>query len=162
MAIERNQLSFVGKDSLEGNILKRVSLFQNETLTKPIKLFINIGGGVASLGSKRNGLVIKPGLNEDVKLVDFPDKKGVMFQMAKMKVPIIHLLQLSSLMNKFKIPYEPIPIPEIGEGKLYYTLKYNVWIVGVCLLTLVFLIGAIVFQDKKRNELGSKVINTKW
>lgn len=160
-AITRNNLPFVGKDSLEGNVAKRVSLFQNASISKPIKLYINIGGGVASLGSKRNGLVMKAGLNEDVKLAEFPDKSGVMFQMAKMKVPIVHLLHLSSLMNQYKMPYEPIPIPAIGEGELYHTLKYNVWIVAACLFTLVFLIGAIVLQDKRRNELGTEVINTK-
>lgn len=160
-AIKRNKLPFVGEDSLLGNINGRVKRFQEASLSKPIKLYINIGGGVASLGSKRNGLAMKAGLNEDIKLIDFPDKRGVMFQMAQMKVPVIHLLHLSSLMNRYKLPYEPIPIPEIGEGPLYKTLKYNVWIVGACLAVLIFLIGAIVIQDKKRNELGTEVINTK-
>ena len=160
-AISRNKLSVVGVDSLEDNIINRVKYFQEASLSKPIGLFINIGGGVASIGSKRNGLAIATGLNEDVKLVDFPDKKGVMFQMAQMKIPIIHLLRLSTLMNQYKLPYEPIPIPEIGEGPLYKTLKYNLLIVGGCLLVLVVLIGAIVMQDKKRSELGTEVIHTK-
>lgn len=161
LAILRNNLPFLGEDSLDANIQSRVSRFQESSLSKPIKLFINIGGGVASLGSKRNGLAMKAGLNEDIKLMDFPDKRGVMFNMAQMKVPVIHLLHLSSLMNKYKLPYEPIPIPEIGEGPLYKTLKYNLLIVGACLVVLVFLIGAIVYQDKKRNELGTEVIHAK-
>lgn len=160
-AIERNNLPFLGKDSLMGNINGRIKRFQEASLSKPIKLFINVGGGVASLGSKRNGLAMNSGFNEDIKLMDFPDKRGVIFQMAQMKVPVVHLLHLSTLMNKYKLPYEPIPIPEVGEGPLYKKLKYNVLIVGACLVVLVLLIGAIVMQDRKRNELGTEVIYTK-
>ncbi len=160
-AISRNKLALIGTDSLTDNISTRVRYFQEASLSKPIGLYINIGGGVASIGSKRNGLSMKSGLNEDVKLIDFPDKKGVMFQMAKLKVPIIHLLHLNELMNRYKLPYEPIPIPDIGEGSLYKVLKYNLLVVGSCLFVLLVLIGAIVFQDKKRSELGTEVIHAK-
>jgi poly-gamma-glutamate system protein len=160
-AIERNDLTLINGSTLESNVSKRMELFQNNTLSKPVKLYINIGGGIASLGSRRNGFALKPGLNEDIKLENFPDKKGVVFHMAQMKVPIIHLLQLNTLMNRYNIPYEPMPIPEVGSGGLYRTQKYDLRVTGICLAVIVILVGGIVFQDKKRNELGSEIIHKK-
>ncbi|MBO6515589.1 MAG: poly-gamma-glutamate system protein [Bacteroidia bacterium] len=160
-AIDRNGLIPIVGANLEENVARRMEIFQSHALSKPIKLYINVGGGVASLGSKRNGFALKAGLNEDVLLASLPDKKGVVFQMAQMKVPIIHLLHLNVLMNKFNIPYEPMPIPKVGTGDLYHTLKYDLVITGICLVVLTSLIGGIVYQDKKRNELGSEIIQTK-
>ncbi len=160
-AIDRNKQIKIHGPDLEANITQRMELFQRKSVGKPIKLYINIGGGIASLGSRRNGYALKPGLNKDIRLADFPDKKGVAFQMAQMKVPIIHLRQLNTLMNRYDLPYEPMPLPEVGTGGLYRTMKYDLRITGASLIVLIVLIGGIVYQDKKRNELGSQVIHSK-
>ena len=44
-----------------------MNYFQKASLFKPIKAFINIGEGIASLDSRRNGLAISRGLHTDLK-----------------------------------------------------------------------------------------------
>lgn len=160
-AVFRNELAIINTDSLAGNIGLRMKFFREASLSKPIKAFINIGGGIASLGSRRNGMAISSGLHQDLKQADFPDKLGVMYQMVQEKVPVIHLQNLSPLMNRYALPYEPIPLPPLGEGNLYKSLRYNVWIVFGCTAVLMALISAIVIQDRKRDELGTQVIEPK-
>lgn len=156
-AIKRNHLSYIHTGSFEGNIAKRIQLFNQH---KNIKAFINIGGGVASNGSDINGDAIRAGYHETLKLKDFPDKKGVMFEMAKKNIPIIHLKNVEQLMNTFDLPMEPIPLPEIGKGKLYYSLKYQVGIVGTALFFLVGLLLVTIYLDKKQHALGNEIIKT--
>ena len=155
-SIKRNQLHFINKGSLEGNIKERLSIFR----TKKVKAFINIGGGVASNGSDNNGDAIKPGYHKTLKLKDFPDKKGVMFEMAKNNIPVIHLKNIEVLMNKYDLPLEPIPLPEIGHGKLYFALKYQVWIVSIAFVILVGLLLTTIYIDKKQHALGNEIIKT--
>ena len=157
-AIRRNGIKFLNKGSLQGNIERRLTLFDENA--KKIKLFINIGGGVASLGSDINGEKFKNGVSLNVKLKDFVDKKGVMFEMAKKGLPIINLLNLESLMKKYELPMEPIPIPEIGKGKLFYAYKYQVSIVALSLFILIALLLGIIYIDKKQHALGNEILKT--
>ena len=156
-AIKRNHLDYINTGTIEGNIKKRLEIFNKH---KKIKAFINIGGGVASNGSDYNGDAIRAGYHETLKLKDFPDKKGVMFEMAKRNIPIIHLKNVQQLMNKYDLPLEPIPLPEIGKGKLYFALKYQVGIVASALLFLVGLLLVTIYMDKKQHALGNEIIKT--
>lgn len=157
-AIWRNQIKLINEGSLQGNIEKRLQLFEKNT--NEVKAFLNVGGGVASLGSDLNGQKIKNGTNFNVKLKEFIDKKGVMFEMAKKGLPIINLLNLESLMKKYELPMEPIPLPEIGKGKLYFAYKYQVSIVAFSLLTLIAMLLGIIYLDKKQHALGNEIIKT--
>ncbi len=157
-AIKRNKLLMINEGKLKSNIKKRIDLFNTKSRSKPIKLFINVGGGVASIGSKRNSKALRAGVNKNVKLIDFPEKKGTVFYMAQKKVPILHLQNLSDLMKTYNISYDPVPIPEVGEGSLYHIQKYNLLITTSCTIILAALIGVIVYQDRKRNQLGTDII----
>jgi len=156
-AIKRNHLEYINTGNIDGNIRKRLAIFKRYT---GIKAFMNIGGGVASNGSDINGDAIRAGYHETLKLKDFPDKKGVIFEMAKHKTPIIHLKNVQQLMDTYNLPLEPIPLPEIGKGKLYYSLKYQVGIVGVSLFFLVGLLLVTIYLDKKQHALGNEIIKT--
>ncbi len=157
-AITRNKIKFLNKGSLHGNINRRIALFHEKS--KKIKAYINVGGGVASLGSDINGEKFKNGVSLNVKLKNFVDKKGVMFEMAKEGLPIINLLNLESLMKKYELPMEPIPLPEIGKGKLFYAYKYQVSIVSISLFIMIALLLGIIYIDKKQHALGNEILKT--
>lgn len=158
-AIDRNGMILINKGNLGGNITERLKIIKDFGNDKPIKLFINVGGGIASLGSKNNGQKISSGLNERIKLSRIPDKKGVIFEMAKDNIPIIHLLNLSTLMKKYDLPENPIPIPKPGEGKLFFAERYNMLIVSIVTLFLLVCISFAIFIDKKNNKPDSDIIS---
>jgi poly-gamma-glutamate system protein len=71
-----------------------------------ISAFINSGGGEANIGLSNLVLKVKPGLNRELSLP--PEKeRGVLFEMAHRGVPIIHLLFIKGLVQKYKFPFDP-------------------------------------------------------
>ena len=158
-AIERNGLTLLNKGDLLLNIKERIRIIDQEANGKPVKLFINIGGGIASVGSKANKNAISSKLSKNVKLKSFPDKYGVVYEMAKRNVPIINLANIESLMKKHGLPVNPIPLPEVGTGDLFYTYKYNLPIVLTATILLFIAIGIFVYIDKRNNQLGDSIIS---
>ena len=158
-ALKRNHIDLLNKGDLLLNIKERLKIIDQEANGKPVKLFINIGGGIASIGSNDNKKAVKAGLHKSFKLKKFPDKYGVMYEMAKRKTPIINLANVSQLMRKYDLPKNPVPLPKIGEGKLYNKLSYNLWIVSGALLLLFLTLAFFVYIDKRNNKLGNDIIS---
>lgn len=154
-AINRNNITQINEGSLKTNIQKRMELFNQ--LDK-VKLFINVGGGIASLGSNANSKAFPSGLKENIKLTDIPDHQGVVYEMVKKGVPIINLLNIGRLMTKYNLPKDPVPLPKVGEGSLYKTFKYDLRIVVSATVVFIALIVAVMYYDKKQNELGTLII----
>ncbi|MDI7246472.1 MAG: hypothetical protein QME92_03230 [Bacillota bacterium] len=42
-------------------------------------------------------------------------------------VPIIHLLHVEGLAQKYGLRFDPIPLLEPGEGKVYYRERFPRW-----------------------------------
>ena len=160
-AIGRNGFQLINNGNLKDNIAERIKIINEEVSKniKPIKAFINVGGGVASLGSTNNGSAIPSGLTKNLKLRKIPDKLGVVYEMAKQDVPIIHLLHIEKLMKKYDLPKNPIPLPELGSGELFYLYKYNMKIVLAVTFFLFSIIGVFVYIDRKNNKLGDDIIS---
>lgn len=160
-AILRNDIPFLAGENLQENIDLRMHYFsrQEKALDKPIKLYINVGGGVASLGSSENADQLPSGLVQELKLAQFPDKRGVVFEMAAKRTPVINLLHLSRLMERYDLPIDPSPIPSPGEGKLYQALRYDLAWVFASLASLVLLFGAVLWIENKNNKLGQHLVN---
>jgi poly-gamma-glutamate system protein len=157
-SILKNHVTYLNKGSVEANITERMRIFK--TAEKPIKAFINVGGGNASIGGEVNGHSIKAGINKGLLLKDFPSKNGVLFEMAKLKIPILHLLKIENLMNKYDIPLEHDFEPVLGKGKLFSSYKYQVTIVIMAALLMVICFIAIILIDKKQNAIGNDIIHT--
>ncbi len=159
-AINRNKLEIINEKSLRENIRRRMDLFrkQEQLINKELTAFVNIGGGIASLGSARNSITLPSGYLENIKLRDFPDKHGVLFEMAVKNKKIINLLNLNSLLNKYNLPIDPVPLPVVGGEELFYKVKYDYRNVCIALFVLVSMLVGVILHDKKHNALGKNVI----
>jgi poly-gamma-glutamate system protein len=159
-AITRNGLELINEEYLENSVKKRLDFYNKQRTEKPIKAFINVGGGIASLGATVNGYIIENGLIKSLPMKNFP-QRGTLIYMAQMNIPIIHLLNINSLAENYQLPISPIPLPEPGEGEIFVQRQYSL------LLTIsvtIFLIGIIIiiyFYEKKRHKLGTEHIISK-
>jgi len=100
--------------SLEKNILNKMTLFGTST-DKEIELYVNVGGGLSSLGNSINGRLISPGLHRHLNFKNIP-LKGTLFLHAEMGVPILHLLDIEKLAEIYELPIAPDPIPEPNDA----------------------------------------------
>ncbi len=159
-AIKRNNVEFIHEKYLEKSIAKRMSIYYEKAGGREIKAYVNVGGGIASLGATVNGKIIKSGLSKLLDLQNFP-VKGVMIQMAQKKIPVIHLLNISNLLDQYGLPNSPVPLPDPGEGEIFTQQKYNVTLTFFVALLLASALIAVYIIDRKRHQLGTEFIPMK-
>jgi poly-gamma-glutamate system protein len=156
-AIERNGVEFINEKHLENSIARRMEIYEKAGQGKPIKAFINVGGGIASLGNTINGEMIQSGLTERLPLSNFP-LHGVIIQMGRKGIPIIHLLNINQLMTKYGLPYNPVPLPDPGEGGIFVQEKYNMVVTSIATAFLVVVIIFVFLGERKRHRLGTDIV----
>ncbi len=109
---------FLEEPDLGRNVARRMALYREAAGSRPVKAFVNIGGSWANLGTDADVLKIEPGLARGV-LVPPPARRGVIQAMAADGVPVIHLLNVRGLCERYGLPWDPRPLPAPGEGPFY-------------------------------------------
>ena len=156
-AIERNGVEFINVKYLENSISSRIEIYEKGCQGQPLKAFINVGGGIASLGTTVNGQLIPSGLTEHLPMSNYP-LRGVIIQMGQKGIPVIHILNVDELVTKYGLPTNPVPLPDPGEGGIFIQKKYNVITTAVATFILVVVIVLIYVNEKKRHRLGTDVV----
>jgi poly-gamma-glutamate system protein len=116
--IRGNGLPFLNVPGLIQNVRARMALFETAAGGKEIKAFINIGGSWSNMGTDSMVLHVTPGIN---RIEKFPplERRGVIYAMAAKGIPVIHLLYVRGLSQRYGLPWDPSPLPGPGEGALY-------------------------------------------
>ena len=143
---------FINEQSLADNVSKRMRIY-NRLIPedKKYKTFVNIGGGLGNVGSSVNASLIRDGLNRKIGERSF-STEGVIMRFAKRNVPIIHIFRPRDLAERYGLEVEPVPLPEIGTGKVFVTVKNNLTVAIICLSVLVLaIIGVIIFDRHDRH-----------
>jgi len=119
-------------------VQRRVAIYDSIAAArgKPIRVYVNVGGGVASLGGAQNGRLIPAGLTFRLEARNYP-KRGVINVFAERGVPVIHLLQAEKLARELGIVDASDEPVAPGGGLLFIKYQYNLWLVaGAALLVL--------------------------
>lgn len=111
--IRESGVPFLEESDLERNVASRMKLYGEGAGTRPIKAFVNIGGSWANLGTNAEVLKLRPGLAGDV-FVPPPGERGVLQAMAGLGIPVIHLLNVKGLCERYGLPWDPRPLPGPG------------------------------------------------
>ena len=152
--IENYNIPLIRKNRLAENIDERMKLFESFNKITNYSAMINVGGGVASLGTSFNSKLLPAGIinRSDVVSISIRDGgiEGVLAKFAKKNVPVLHVLNIKSLTEQLGMPFAPIPIPEVGSGVLYAEEKYNILIATVCLFIVCGLVFGVGYQSKQK------------
>jgi poly-gamma-glutamate system protein len=148
---EGDALTGLREDFL-ANINERMELYENAAEGKPIKAYINVGGGTVSVGRNIGKLMFRPGLNRrpprHVRGID-----GVMPRFINSGVPVIHLVHINALADRYTLPLEPATMPSIGTGGVFKGIDYSKPLVfGVLAFILLSLYGFI------RSDVGFRLL----
>ena len=159
--IVKHGLPLIKKEKLADNIALRMKTFEDIAIITNYKAMINVGGGVASLGTSFNSKLLPAGIirRSDIQNISLQDGgiEGVLSKFSKNNIPVLHVLNIKSLTEQLGMPFAPIPIPEIGIGALYAIERYNLSIALICLTIIsssVFIVG---YQSKK--EIKEHLVN---
>ncbi len=143
---------FLHEPDLTRNVKARMRLYEEKAGESKIKAFINIGGSWPNMGEDPEILKLRPGL---VKTKQFPppERRGVLFEMAALKIPVIHLLYIKGLVDRYGLSWDPVPLPQPGKGKIYQ-------LVGKRQTSFLFLAAAyfllVTIVLVFRNKLGKR------
>jgi poly-gamma-glutamate system protein len=146
---------------LERDVARRVALYREAASGRRLGAFVNIGGSWANIGTDASVLHVGPGL---AKVAGIPaaSERGVLHEMAKAGVPVVHLLNIKGLAAAHGLPWDPVPLPGPGEGALYarsgnIPLKAGI-LFGIYALAAVFILRPS--RSSKRPGRPGRSLNT--
>ena len=151
-AIERHHAVLMDQATVFESVKARVALYDSIATARgrPIKVYVNVGGGVASLGGSQNGHLIPPGLTHRLKRKSYPNH-GVINVFADRGLPVVHLLHVEKLARLYSITEESGETVKPGSGLLFIRYRYNAWIVssvGLIVLALNFFLLRLDLRHK--------------
>ena len=147
--IAEHEMPLIKGESLRDNIQKRMVHFGNNNY----KAVVNVGGGVASLGTSFNLRLLPPGVvyRNDIEAISRKGGiEGTVVKFVKQNMPLIHVLNIQKLTENLGMPFAPIPIPEIGQGSLYAIQKYDLLITFLCLLVVAGMVIGVGWKSHQQ------------
>jgi hypothetical protein len=157
-AMERNQVPLLGDSSLFSNIELRYQSYMDQLGPTGFHLYVNVGGGVASLGHVDNGELIGAGLSENLGMVNFP-RKGVLHRFARNSIPVINVQQIEVLARHYGLSIAPPTLPERGVGRLFLHEQYNLKLAWLALVVITVLVFIVVKFDVREHKLADEGVN---
>jgi len=139
--ISEKGLKLINEPDLEKNVNFRLNLYEAGAGGKRIGAFINIGGGWANMGESEEILRLPPGLN----IIDRTAKQfqGVVWEMGRRRIPVIHLLYIKGLAERYGLPWDPEPLPQPGQSEFYQLVRVSAR--HFKLLAMIYLLIAFIF-----------------
>ena len=153
--IEKSGILFLHQPDLRQNVEARMRLYQEKAGERRIKAFINIGGSWSNMGVDSEILKLKPGL---AKIKHFPalERRGVIYEMAEHKIPVIHLLYIRGLAGRYGLPWDPVPLPPPGQGKIYDMVREKqplfIFLAALYFLLAVFFLIWRELSSRKKSD----------
>jgi poly-gamma-glutamate system protein len=139
----------ISEGDLQTNVESKMQAYIQRASGKKIKAFVNVGGSWSNLGIDSAILHLRPGLG---KISRFPseERRGILYAMADLKIPVIHLLYVKGLVQRYGLVWDPVPLPQPGQGDIYQRILENqksfLWI---SIVYLVLFGVVLVFGMKK-------------
>jgi poly-gamma-glutamate system protein len=148
-AAERNAIPLLESENIEDAITKRMTFYEEAVRGRAYKAYVNIGGGLASIGSSHNRLLLPHGLVTHLAPQNYP-RKGVLILMAEKGVPIIHLLEIDDLAREHGLPVAPDYLPPPGEGGVFVKEMYSWPLASVTLVVYCAACALILAPELRR------------
>jgi len=117
-AIERSGIPVLRPRDYAESVQRRWDLFHEAAGHQPISAFVNVGGGTSSVGARDGKRLFRPGLNRTAP-AGASRFDSVMTRFVREGVPVIHLVRMRSLAERFGLPLQPSTLPAVGEGAVY-------------------------------------------
>ena len=155
-AVTRNHVRLLDSENLIEAVRQRVAMYDSVAAArgKTIRLYVNVGGGLASLGGAQNARLVPAGLTFRLAARNYPNR-GVLNVLAERRIPVVHLLEVERLAVHLGI--RDLSTGETvhpGKGLLFIRYKYNLWIVCASALAILLANLFVLRLDLRHQLLG--------
>jgi hypothetical protein len=62
------------------------------------------------------------------------------------------------MLKQYDLPFNPVPLPEPGQGGIFISKKYDLWVTSVSTFILLVVILFIYLAERKVHRLGTDVV----
>ncbi len=139
----------------EDRVRERMSLYYKEAGDRPIKAYVNVGGGTVSVGTKVGKRKFSPGVNARPPkgIEDMPP--SVLGAFLENGVPGIHITRIIDLAESYGLEIAPRTTPEVGAGDVFEKRQPNRWLAGIVLVLVLLALFVIA-----RQPWGTRMLRT--
>jgi len=140
--IARNGLATIEAGNFTQSVDERMQLYHDQAGIKPIKCYINIGGGATSVGKSLGKKQFHSGLHrwlpKRARNID-----SVMTRFLAAGVPVIHLIRVTAMASRYGLETEPRSPAVVGEGEVFERYQYNGWYAVATLAGILAMLGVL-------------------
>jgi len=148
-AMHRNEVPALRSENLEDAITQRMALYEKSSRGRLYRAYINVGGGLASIGHSENRYMIPLGLSFDLGPKNWP-LKGCLNLFADKGVPVIHYLSLQTLARRSGLPVAPEVMPDVGEGEVFLRESYRLGLAFTFFVLYAALVVMVLAPELRR------------
>ncbi len=141
--VAKRKLPLLFPKGMEEGIAERMAIYEDAAGDRPIKAYVNVGGGVVSVGTAIGKRLFKPGLNRRLP-PGTHDIQSVMVRFASQEIPVIHFTKIKDLCTRYGLPYPVLTAPQVGQGNIFYKMEYNLFLVAGVLFFLLICLWLLV------------------
>lgn len=158
-AMNRNGIPLLIGTTLADNVDIRMTAYE-QLLPEGQRyhLFINIGSGLANVGSEPNANLIPEGVNRKLAEREY-EKEGVMMKMAKKNITVFHFRRPLRWAKRYELPTLLETMPKVGEGKMFSSLIHNQTINIFCLAILLIAIVIVIIFDRHDRRFMANIVD---
>ena len=158
-SIYSNNIKILSELGLKKNIQHRMQYYNDKFVADDISLFINVGGGIYSIGDSIKRKEIPPGIIYPGD-INSTMHATVLESFLYQNIPVININHIYELTDWYNLPYPPYDNYKYGIGSLFYSKKqYNpkVILFAFCIvLGSVVTIGIISHREIKERMHSSE------
>ena len=126
-------LQFLHYKDIDENLAARLELYlgkagNKDSRNSPVsasdfRCLVNAGGNILAFGGGEGLISAKSGILRPGRKPE--EGKGLIPWFLNQGVPVIHLLNMNSLLPENGLPFDPIPLPAPGTGDVYFEMRYR-------------------------------------
>lgn len=150
--IERSGVLAIKPKDYAQSVADRMGVYSERAGERPVKAYVNVGGGTTSVGTRVGKQLFRPGLNRSAP-AGLGDVDSVMSRFIRQGTPVIHLVKIPELARRFGLPLQPTEMPKVGDGEIFERRAHNRWLAGLAVVLIVGLLYGFI-----RRDLGLRVL----
>jgi len=158
-AVERNGVELIHAPDVESAIAERLRIYNRELgeAVGGYAAYVNVGGGVASLGHPENAKLVPLGVSRHLPALNWP-ARGVIHAFSDEGVPLVNFKysprRFSALLADYGLPWRFDTVPAAGTGEIFVTERYNLRIVALAVLLMAIAVIVVIRFDLRLQKLG--------
>ncbi len=152
-AIERNGVLPLDAPRLEDAVRQRIELYREACRPQPVAGYLNVGGGIASLGHSLNSQLIPSGASARIPHRNYP-ARGALLRFAEQGLPVIHLASIRRLRDSYGLDSVGDEVPPPGRGAVYGEVRYSMPRTFVVTVLIASALIALFVVDRRVHRLA--------